>query len=93
VSLVDASGAQLGQPAQRDPGTTPIVATLHGGDSAYALIGFPNPDNFPAGKCTAESANMRVYPPDETEALLLPAHHAYCPGFIVRAFTAEAPQG
>jgi hypothetical protein len=88
ASLVDASGAQLGQPAQRDPVITPRVVTLQPGGVAYARLGFPNPGNFPPGKCTAPAANLRVYPPDDLQSLLVATNHAYCPGFSVTAIEA-----
>ena len=92
VSLVDASGHQLGQPASRNPVRAPQVMTLHRNDSAYALVAFPNHGNFPPGKCSAtQSANMRVYPPDELQSLLVTAHEYYCPGFSVGALGAKTP--
>jgi hypothetical protein len=88
VSLVDASGNVLGKPADRNPVHSPAVVTLHPSQSGYALVGFPNPANFPPGKCTTESsASMRIYPPDELRSLLVTAHERYCPGFSVSAVT------
>jgi len=88
VSLVDASGALLGKPAERNPVHAPQVVTLHPGESGYATVGFPNAGNFSPGTCTAESASMRVYPPDELRSLLTTVHEAYCPGFSVSVITA-----
>jgi hypothetical protein len=88
ASLVSASGAQLGQPAQRTPVITPRVVALQPGGAAYSRLGFPNPGNFPPGKCTAPAANLRVYPPDDLQSLLVATNHAYCPGFSVTAIEA-----
>jgi hypothetical protein len=88
VSLVDASSHQLGQPATRNPVHAPQVVTLHHGRSAYALVGFPNAANYPPGKCTANSANLRVYPPDELQSLLVTVQESSCPGFSVAAISA-----
>ena len=82
------SGAQLGKPAERNPVHAPQVVTVHPGQSGYGTVGFPNPGNYPPGKCTAESASMRVYPPDELRSLVTGVHEAYCPGFTVSAITA-----
>jgi len=88
VSLIDASGRQLGKPADRNPVHAPSVVMLPPGRSAYALVGFPNAANFPSGKCTASSSSMRVYPPDELRSLLTAIHEPYCPGFTVAALQA-----
>lgn len=91
VSLVDASGNQIGQPATRDTVHPVTVVTLSGNGSAYATLRFPNPANFPSGRCSTEkSVNLRVYPPGETQSLLVPSQHAYCPGFSVSALSSTA---
>jgi len=88
VSLVDSSGSQIGQPASRNAVHPVTVVTLSGNGSAYSLLGFPNPGNFPAGKCSsASSVNLRVYPPGETQSLLIALQEKYCPGFSVAALS------
>jgi hypothetical protein len=91
VSLVDAGGAQIGKPAERNPVKSPQVVTLQPHASAYALVGFPNPGNYPPGACSsAQSASLRVYPPDELRSLLVTlAGEKWCPGFTVSAITAS----
>ena len=88
VSLTNSAGAQLGHPAERNPVYTPHVVTLHPSESGYALVRFPNSGNFPPGQCTADAANMRVFPPDELRSLLASTSHPHCPGFSVSAIVA-----
>jgi hypothetical protein len=89
VSLVDASGSQIGEPADRNPTKPSIVVTLAGNGSAYSVIGFPNPADLPSGKCsTTTSTNLRIYPPGNTRSLLVPIAERYCPGFSVTALSA-----
>jgi hypothetical protein len=92
VSLVDASGNQLGEPATENRGVAPATVLLHGGGKAYAAIGFPNPGNFPPGKCSAKATNLRVYPPGDTRSLLVPSDNQYCPGFSVTAMSSTRQQ-
>jgi hypothetical protein len=90
VSLVDASGAQIGKPAERNPVKSPRVVTLAPRASGFVLVGFPNPGNYSPGVCSsAQSASLRVYPPDELRSLLVTlAGEKWCPGFTVSAITA-----
>jgi hypothetical protein len=89
ASLVDASGGQLGHPAQRNPAYPPRVVTLQPNQSAYSRLGFPNPGNFPPGQCTGNAANLRVYSPDDLQSLLVGSNHPYCPSFTVTAIVAN----
>jgi hypothetical protein len=88
VSLVDAAGVQLGSPAVRNDTTAGLV-TLAPGQSAAAAVGFPDPGNFDPGTCSAPSTNLKVYPPNQTTALLVPLVARYCPGFSVQALAAH----
>jgi len=91
VSLADAGGAEIGKPAERNPVKSPQVVTLQPSKSGFALVGFPNPANYPPGVCSnAQSASIRVYPPDELRSLLATlAGEKWCPGFTVSAITAS----
>jgi len=89
VSLADASGNQIGQPATRNSVHPTKAVTLPGNGYAYSLLGFPNPGNFPSGKCSSKkSTSLRVFPPGETQSLLVPLVETYCPGFSVAAVSA-----
>jgi hypothetical protein len=71
VSLVDASGQTIGAPATRDPLVTPALVTLAPGAVANDAIGITDPGvaNCPS----AAVATVRVYPPNETVAVAVPA--------------------
>jgi hypothetical protein len=85
VSLLDAAGAQIGAPASRE-GVPPASVTLPPGGSAAALL---HTTNGPiGGPCQAPSAQVRVYPPDEYDAIVFPAVFTACGGFTVRPFVA-----
>jgi len=86
VSLVDANGNQVGEPADRNPAIDPEAIAIKPGGSAHALAGLPNYQNFPAGKCSGPAKRIKVYPPEETDALTVSFDDYACPGFSVRVF-------
>lgn len=86
VSLVDGAGTQLGRAAERNPAIPATAIVLAPGDSANAMVGFPNWQNFDEGVCNAESTDIKIFPPGEFQAILLPFAERACPGFAVRAF-------
>ncbi len=86
VSLVDASGKELGEPAERNPAVGAVPITLAPGEAAHAMMGLPNHQNFPAGECDGPSESIVVYPPDELEAMTAPFEDYACEGFSVRVF-------
>ena len=71
VSFLDASGDQIGDPAQRQGGT-PTAVTLAAGGSAYASIAVTDPGIPPCSGSTA-ATQVRVYPPGETHAATISA--------------------
>lgn len=87
VSLIDGAGEQLGAPADRNNAITPAEVTLDPGWSAHTVIGIPNYQNFPEGRCTGPSTTLKVYPPDDYSALTVPIADYSCPGFSVQAIT------
>lgn len=86
LSLVDAAGTQVGPAAERNAAIPSEEIVLSPGDSAHAMAGFPNWQNFDEGVCGAESTDLKIFPPGEFEALLVPYKDRACPGFSVRAF-------
>ncbi|MYS21008.1 Protein of unknown function, partial [Streptomyces sp. DvalAA-14] len=73
VSMLDASGRQIGQPATREhPGYSPVV--LAPGASASDTIHTINQQ----GTCLATSADLRVYPPGNTASVVVPAKITEC---------------
>lgn len=71
VSFVDAAGTMIGSPAVRDatvPGTGRVVAP---GESVSAGLRVSQAANHPA--CDARTAaGLRVYPPENTESVVIP---------------------
>ena len=86
VSLVTGSGELLGDPADRNPAIGAIAVTLEPGESAHAMAGFPNNENFAPGICAGPSARLVLYPPEETAALQADFEEHACTGFSVRVF-------
>jgi hypothetical protein len=72
VSLVDASGEQVGSAASRTGTGGPAVVLVPGG-GAVADLRMARGENYPAERCApVDTEGLRVYPPDETRALFLP---------------------
>jgi hypothetical protein len=89
VSLLNQQGTQLGEPAVQTESWHSPVQTLKvaPGQPVYALITFLNGE---AGGCLGPAANLRVYPPGETQALTVADSEDYScsgPGFRVNAMT------
>lgn len=78
VSFLDAKGQQIGAAAGRTPGTTSPVR-LAPGESAAALIAYHDVyvSTFP-GCQPATAAAIRVFPPNETVSVNLPATIQVC---------------
>ena len=73
VSLVDGSGRQLNQPAARVLSSSVAPITLQVGATASTI--FTDTEYSSTGKdCNSpqRSVNVRVYPPNQTDALLAP---------------------
>ena len=85
VSLLDASGVQIGQPATKDSANTAKSdLTLEPNSEASALL---HTTNGPIGDpCTAQSVQIKVYPPNEFDPIVFPALYTACGGFSVRPF-------
>jgi hypothetical protein len=71
VSFLDSTGHQIGDPAQRQGGTAATVTVVAGG-SAYASIAVTDP-GIPPCSGSAAAAQVRIYPPGETQAAQVPA--------------------
>ncbi|MEI7623739.1 MAG: DUF4232 domain-containing protein [Actinomycetes bacterium] len=85
VSLVDANGKQIGEPAAREGSEGPTVS-LPPGASASAIL-----RTSAAGMgapCEPTSAQIRVYPPDNTASLIVASAYSACGGFRVTTLVA-----
>jgi Protein of unknown function (DUF4232) len=78
VSLLDAQGRQIGHPALWVPGVRRLV-TVRPGGVVSAAMRLLNP-GVAGGNCLARSTTVRVYPPDERAALLVPGQLQQCMG-------------
>ena len=88
VSILDQAGAQIGQPATRE-GSEGASVTLAPNGTASAILHTTNGAMSGQG-CTPPSASMRIYPPDNTAALVIPASFSVCGTFSVGTVVAGA---
>ena len=84
VSLLDGSGKQMGQPAGRE-GSEGATVVLKAGGSATATL---HTNSGIAGNCTGPSVALRIYPPDNTQAIDLPTQYTACGTFMVTTLVA-----
>lgn len=80
VSLLDASGAQIGEPAGREGGIGATISIAPGA-TASATLHTSAPGT--GGACTGPSAKLRVYPPDNTVAVEFAMAYTTCGSFLV----------
>ena len=85
ISLLDQNGKQIGQPASREGAEGPTVVLQPGG-SASTVLHTSAPGLGPS--CDPASAQIRVYPPDNTAALTVTANYTACGGFRVSTLVA-----
>ncbi len=85
VSMLDASGALIGQPAGREGTEGPTVAIAPGAAASATLH-----TNAPGtgGTCTAASSRLRLFPPDNTAAIEFAASYTACGQFEVTTLVA-----
>jgi hypothetical protein len=78
VSAIDLRGHQLGSAAGRTPPAGRRV-TLGSGRTARAVLGIAAAANFPSSAChRVNAAGLRVYPPNQTQAKVVPFPFAAC---------------
>lgn len=85
VSLLDASGSQLGEAAGREGPAGPSIS-LAPGEEASAVLHTSSAGI--GGACTPTSTRIRVYPPDTTIPLDIPAAYTACGTFQVSTLVA-----
>lgn len=79
VSAVTLGGRQLGSPASRETGKSAATVTLPNRRSAIATLRIVQAGNFSRSTCRqAEAAGLRVYPPGERAAKLIPFPFEAC---------------
>jgi hypothetical protein len=79
VSYVTGSdGQQVNDPARRSAASTSTLVSLDPGHAAYAQLQTGHPEMFPDTCKPVTVAGYRVYPPDETAAIFVPAPSQEC---------------
>ena len=75
---------QVGQPAARDPRTSPTLVTLQPGGYAYAILQIGDAGNWPPTTCQPTSTTyLQVYPPNTSNLLYVAYDSTGCKGNIV----------
>jgi hypothetical protein len=93
VSAVNLAGRQLGSAASRNLAHTPRPVTLANGITATVVLRIVDVDNFPASTCRpVNAAGLRVYPPNQTAAKLIPFPFRACSHAGPVYLTVEAVQ-
>ena len=79
VSAVGLGGSRVGSPASRNPLSPVRAVTLLGGGTAKAVLQITEAGNFPRSTCAqTTAAGLRVYPPNQTAAKVVPFPFAAC---------------
>jgi hypothetical protein len=79
VSAVSLAGRQLGRAAARDRSDRPRTVSLAAGQSAVTTLQITTAQNYPRSSChPVTAAGIRVYPPDQTAARLVPFPFSAC---------------
>jgi len=93
VSLLDAAGAQIEQAAGREPGFPANAVPLAPGEAASTVL-HTTQEGIAPGPCWPESTQIKVFPPNELEALVFPGKFKVCGGaFTIRPLVAGTTGG
>jgi len=93
VSLLDAAGAQIEQPAGREPGFPANAVPVAPGAAASTVL-HTTQEGIAPGPCWPESTQIKVFPPNELEALAFPGQFKVCGGaFTIRPLVAGTTGG
>ena len=89
VSLAAGSpAAQVGAAAARSTTAAPVVVTLAPGQTANALLRIVQALNYPQATCSpTATTSLRIYPPNETQPVLLPFKSTGCTSNSVKLLT------
>jgi hypothetical protein len=79
VSAVSLAGKQLGSAAHYNSPKKPSVVTLADGDTATAIVQIVDTGVYPPSRChQVRAAGLRVYPPDQLTAKVVPYPFLAC---------------
>jgi hypothetical protein len=93
VSFVTTSGSQVGTPATENPVYPRQLVTLAAGATAHADLGIGVAQNYPASTCSPVAVStLKVYPPGQTSALLIPVTATACANMSVQILSVQTVQ-
>jgi hypothetical protein len=93
VSFVTASGSQVGTPATENPVYPRQLVTLASGATAHADLGVGAAQNYPSSTCSPVAVStLKVYPPGQTSALLIPITATACASTSVQILSVQTVQ-
>lgn len=78
VSAVNLAGTQLGSAAHYSSVAKPTVVTIADGATASAVVQIVDVGVFPGTCAPVHAAGLRVYPPDQTTAKIVPFPFLAC---------------
>ncbi|MFE0465288.1 DUF4232 domain-containing protein [Kitasatospora sp. NPDC058965] len=88
VSYVTDNGVQSGNAADRAPGTAATVTLKPGGTASAQLHDANGVSGYDPAQCQLASAKgLRIYPPNQRDALFLPWPTQHCAGPTIHALT------
>lgn len=91
VSAVNLAGGQVGSPARREPGQAARTVTLRNGASATGVLRIVDAGNFPPSSCREVlAAGLRVYPPGQRSARIVPFPFEACSRTAVTVLAVRA---
>jgi hypothetical protein len=84
------AGTQIGDPARRNPVTAPATVTLEAGQVAHATLQVAAAGNYDPTQCMPVMAHyLRIYPPGETTALVVPFAMPACSATLPASIGAQ----
>lgn len=84
VSLVNANGNMVGQPADRATNYAEKKLSLTPGMKVKATLSAENSSNFDAGQCKSGATKLRMYPPNDTGYLSVASPlDTWCPKMMI----------
>ena len=91
--LGGSSNAQVGAAANRQDTAAPVVVTLQPGQTGSAVLRLVQALNYPQATCSPTATTyLRVYPPNETQSVLLPFKATGCAASSVNLLTIATVQ-
>ncbi|HXZ83394.1 MAG TPA: DUF4232 domain-containing protein [Acidimicrobiales bacterium] len=79
VSAINLAGGQLGSAAHYSSLKRPVVVTLADGGTATAVVRITDTGVYPPSRChQVQAAGLRVYPPDQLTARVVPFPFLAC---------------